>query len=297
MLIASCSSTLGTCCSDYGLLKTLDVLRRITDVIQIVVPILLIIALTIQLSQMIMNPDEKKEMKKIYNMGIAAVVIFFIPMLVDMTLGMMSDSFQLSSCWNMAKAQASTISTSSHTYINPNKRKSSPVVVNPKNFEKGDEKQIDDPTDPSNPSNPSAPGGVANITVTGSATRQAIVKYALSFVGQRYVWGGSWNGELPYTGTDCSGFVGGVYRHFGHPLPRDTASMWASRNQYFDIVDPSAAQPGDLVLYEGHVAMLTGNGTQIVHAAGRKYGIIVSDDYRRSSSHAIRGIMRVKGVD
>ena len=53
----------------------------------------------------------------------------------------------------------------------------------------------------------------------------------------------------------------------------------------------------DLVLYEGHVAMLTGNGTQIVHAAGRKYGIIVSDDYRRSSSHAIRGIMRVKGVD
>lgn len=289
-MLVACSTTLGTCCSDYGLLKTLDVLRRMTDIIQIVVPILLILLLTIQLSQMVMNPDEKKNIKKIYNMGIAAVVIFFIPMLVDTTLGMMPQSFQLASCWNTAKEQSSTINTSSHTYINPNKKKATSVIINPKTFEEGDEKQVEEDSS----SNSTA---VANITVKGSAARQAIVKYALSFVGNRYVYGGSWNGELPYTATDCSGFVGGVYKHFGHPLPRSTSEMWASRSSYFDIVDPSAAQPGDLVLYDGHVAMLTGNGAQIVHAKGSRWGIVVDDDYRRASSQAIRGILRVKGVD
>ena len=294
MLVASCSTTLGTCCSDYGLMRILDVLRRITDIVQIVVPILLIIALVIKLSQMMMNPEEKKEMKKIYNMGIAAVVIFFIPMLVDMTLGMMPSSFQLASCWNTAKQQSSTISSSSHTYINTNKKKPTSVIVNPKVFEQGDEKQVEN--DPSS-NNGGGDNSVANITVTGSANRQAIVKYALSFVGQRYVYGGSWNGEKPYTGTDCSGFVGGVYKHFGHPLPRSTDAMWAARNQYFDVIPASSAQAGDLVLYNGHVAMLTGNGTQVVHAKGTRWGIVVDSDYRKCSSHNILGILRVKGVN
>lgn len=285
----SCSS-LGTCCSDYGLMNVLNVFRRILDIVQIVVPIILIIALTIKLTQILTNPDEKKEMKKIYNMGVAAVVVFFIPMLVDVTLGMMPDSYQLSSCWNMAKEQSTSISSSAHKYINPHKKNPQQVLINPRSFEQGDEKQTDD----SSSSSTSTDG--VNITVTGSADRQAIVKYAVSFVGQRYVWGGSWNGELPYTGTDCSGFVGGVYRHFGHPLPRSTSSMWAERNKYFDVIDASQAQPGDLVLYNGHVAMLTGNGTQVVHAAGSKWGIILSPDYRRCSSHGILGILRVKGV-
>ena len=282
----SCSS-LGTCCSDYGLMNVLNVLRRIMDIVQIVVPIILIIALTIKLTQILTNPDEKKEMKKIYNMGVAAIVVFFIPMLVDVVLGMMPDSYQLASCWNMAKEQSSSIVSSAHKYINPNKKKAQSVIIDPRSFEQGDEKKEDDSS--------SSTDGV-NITVTGSADRQAIVKYALSFVGQRYVYGGQWNGEKPYTGTDCSGFVGGVYKHFGHPLPRSTDAMWASRSQYFDVIDASAAQPGDLVLYNGHVAMLTGNGTQVVHAKGSKYGIVVDPDYRKCSSHGILGILRVKGV-
>ncbi len=288
MLVASCNSTLGTCCSDYGLMNVLNVLRRILDVVQIVVPIILIIALTIKLTQILMNPDEKKEMKKIYNMGVATVVIFFIPMVVDMTLGILPSSFQLASCWNTAKEQSSTLSSSSHHYISPNKKKPASIIVNPKYFEKGDEKKTDDGSGNNT-------GGV-NITVTGSANRQAIVKYALSFVGQRYVYGGSWNGELPYTGTDCSGFVGGVYKHFGHPLPRSTDAMWSARSQYFDVIDASQAQAGDLVLYDGHVAMLTGNGAQVVHAKGTNYGIVVDNDYRRCSGHGILGILRVKGV-
>ena len=136
MLIASCSTTLGTCCNDPSLMTMLDVLRKILDIIQIVVPIILIISLVLKLSQMVMNPDEKKEMKKVYNMATAAIVIFFIPMLVDMTLGMMPSSFKLSSCWKSSK---NIISTSSSTYINPNQSKTKNLLINPTSFEKGQE--------------------------------------------------------------------------------------------------------------------------------------------------------------
>ena len=130
----------------------------------------------------------------------------------------------------------------------------------------------------------------------GSATGQAIVQYAKSFVGQQYVWGGTWNGEVPYTGTDCSGFVQGVYRHFGISLARTTSEQWADTSKY-NVVSSNDIRAGDLVMYDGHVGILTGNGTEIVHAKGAKWGVVLESDYRGCSSHAIRGIMRIKGVN
>ena len=48
----------------------------------------------------------------------------------------------------------------------------------------------------------------------------AIINYAKQFNGKRYVLGGQWNGEYPYVPTDCSGFIQGIYKHFGYKLPR-----------------------------------------------------------------------------
>ena len=129
----------------------------------------------------------------------------------------------------------------------------------------------------------------------GSAKGKAIVAYAKQFVGKQYVWGGSWNGELPYTGTDCSGFVQGVFRHNGINLSRTTYTQWADKGTYTLVHGEIKA--GDLVMYDGHVAILTGNGNEIVHAKGSKWGIVVDSDYKSSSSHAILGIMRINGVN
>ena len=102
----------------------------------------------------------------------------------------------------------------------------------------------------------------------------AVAQYALQFVGNPYVYGGS---SLT-NGTDCSGFVMSVYANFGVSLPHSSA---ADRSQGAAVDGLSNAQPGDLICYSGHVALYIGNG-QIVHASNERTGIIVSNaDYRQ----------------
>lgn len=92
-----------------------------------------------------------------------------------------------------------------------------------------------------------------------------IPNYAASFIGiTPYVWGGA---SLQY-GADCSGFVGQVYAHFG------LISQSAANSHAYDsyalrsvgrAVSLAEIQPGDLICYNGHVAIYYGNGV-IVHA-------------------------------
>ena len=109
---------------------------------------------------------------------------------------------------------------------------------------------------------------------SGSEEGVAVAEYALQFVGNPYVYGGT---SLT-KGADCSGFVMSVYAHFGVSLPHSSAS---DRSQGYAVDGLENAQPGDLICYSGHVALYIGNG-QIVHASNKKTGIIVSNvDYRK----------------
>lgn len=100
---------------------------------------------------------------------------------------------------------------------------------------------------------------------SGSASGQAVANYALQFVGNPYVWGGS---SLT-NGTDCSGFTMAVYANFGVSLPHYTGSQEHCGTAVNSLAE---AQPGDLILYSGHVAIYLGNN-QIVHASNPRYGI------------------------
>lgn len=108
----------------------------------------------------------------------------------------------------------------------------------------------------------------------GSEMGVAVAEYALQFVGNPYVYGGT---SLT-NGADCSGFVMSVYANFGVSLPHSSA---ADRSQGYAVDGLENAQPGDLICYSGHVALYIGNG-QIVHASNKKTGIKVSQaDYRK----------------
>ena len=106
--------------------------------------------------------------------------------------------------------------------------------------------------------------------------RADIVKYAVQFVGNPYVWGGT---DLD-NGADCSGFVQQVLAHFGINVPR---ASYMQVNQGKTVAF-NVLQPGDLIFYMrgariGHVTMYIGNG-KCVQARGHAYGICITDfDY------------------
>ncbi|MEG0923755.1 MAG: NlpC/P60 family protein [Anaerovoracaceae bacterium] len=106
----------------------------------------------------------------------------------------------------------------------------------------------------------------AGETYNGSGT--AIANYALQFVGNPYVYGGT---SLT-NGADCSGFVLSVYDHFGIDLCHDADAM----RRYGVSVSLGGASLGDLVCYNGHVGIYVGGG-RVVHAYNEGAGIVVSN--------------------
>lgn len=118
-------------------------------------------------------------------------------------------------------------------------------------------------------------------TQTASSNGQAVVDYARQFLGNPYVYGGN---SLT-NGTDCSGFVKGVYAAFGINLPRTSAEQ---RNVGY-AVSLSEIQPGDIVCYSGHVGIYAGNNT-LIHASNEKTGITLTSPVTYRSVLAVRRI-------
>ena len=101
----------------------------------------------------------------------------------------------------------------------------------------------------------------------GSDLGKKIAMYGCQFIGNPYVAGGT---SLT-NGADCSGFIYRIYSDFGYKVPRNSYSLRSAGTA----VDYANAQPGDVICYEGHVAMYVGGG-YIVHASTQKTGIKIS---------------------
>ena len=93
-------------CNSTELSLILPIIRRIINLIQLIVPVILILYATIQLAQAVINPDEKNNNKKIFNKILAAVIIFFIPVFIDMVMGLVGENTDFSSCWNSASSNS-----------------------------------------------------------------------------------------------------------------------------------------------------------------------------------------------
>lgn len=106
--------------------------------------------------------------------------------------------------------------------------------------------------------------GGSNPDYRTNISGQEVVNYAMQFVGNPYVWGGT---SLT-NGCDCSGFVMSVFGHFGISLPHSSYSLRSCGQG----VSYSNAQPGDLICYSGHVAIYIGGG-RIVGAQSTAVGI------------------------
>ena len=115
-------------------------------------------------------------------------------------------------------------------------------------------------------------GGSGGTTVIGSGTAAEIAKFACSFVGYSYVYGGS----KPATGFDCSGLMYYCLTQYGYSMKR-TANDQMSQGT---AVSRDQLQVGDLVFfgsgsYANHVGMYIGDGN-FVHASTPSTGVRIN---------------------
>ncbi len=92
-------------CEDPGILSTISLVKTMIDYLSIIVPIALIVMITIEISKIVFDPDEKltrQVYKSITGKMMATAAIFFIPMLVTVLMTMIDSNFENSSCWNNA---------------------------------------------------------------------------------------------------------------------------------------------------------------------------------------------------
>lgn len=118
--------------------------------------------------------------------------------------------------------------------------------------------------------------------------RKELVDYALQFVGNPYVYGGT---SLTQ-GADCSGFVQTLFAKFGIQLSRVSYEQAKNGRE----ISISQLQPGDLIFYIGsgstrvsHVSIYIGNN-QVIHALNQSKGICISNLYY-NTPYSVRNVI------
>jgi cell wall-associated NlpC family hydrolase len=109
---------------------------------------------------------------------------------------------------------------------------------------------------------PPQPGDGVGVNLPDGSSAEApnevaaqAVRNAMTALGTPYVWGAS----NPPSGTDCSGLTSWAYGNAGLQLPRHSAAQAIGAS----VPDASQLLPGDLTVWDGHVAMIVGNGQMI----------------------------------
>jgi cell wall-associated NlpC family hydrolase len=109
---------------------------------------------------------------------------------------------------------------------------------------------------------PPQPGSGVGVNLPDGSSAEApneiaaqAVRNAMSALGTPYVWGAS----NPPSGTDCSGLTSWAYAGAGMEIPRHSSAQAIGAS----VPDASQLLPGDLVVWDGHVAMVVGNGQMI----------------------------------
>lgn len=122
-------------CNNIAVKIIISICKNILNIIWIIGPILAIISLTYTIAMMLKDPDDKKIPKKILNSIIALIILFFVPLLVNIIMKMTNNS--ISACWN----STNNVFSISTVYQNPSGNdETKNIYTNPKNYEKGEKR-------------------------------------------------------------------------------------------------------------------------------------------------------------
>lgn len=123
-------------CSSPDLGAVLYGIKKIIGMIQIIVPILLMISLLINFTKLLKDPDNSKLKSTIKNSFIATVIVFFVPIFINVLMNILGENFTVSDCWN--KVQDFKSSTSYASDGTDDKKK--PIIPNEDDYERGNKK-------------------------------------------------------------------------------------------------------------------------------------------------------------
>ena len=165
-------------CSDYAIVPIIKVLRAIFTMIEVIAPILAIVAGTILLLRMMTNPDDKKLINNMKNMILSLVIVFLLPALTNLTMYILGENFSVSSCWN----NAYKINTSGNGGYIEKEGKNKIKIIEEKTYDKGaTEKQKTDSSSTEETEETSS-----SLTVEGSTSQEKWLN-ALTEVGKYMV--------------------------------------------------------------------------------------------------------------
>ena len=278
MLIAACSKELSSCCHDPGIISLIAIIKNIMDIVQIVVPILLIVYLSIQLTRMVVNPEEKKGMSKIKNQILATILVFVVPVIVNAFMNIMPQTFQISACWNVAGGKDEVIMSKSQEYKNVHKEKANKLFNDRSAYEKGEKRQDNSSTGEA--------GGLAAGDAKGII--EGAEKVHKMYESQRWFYYSSlgqlkWNDikystNNPSKATCCATFVGSAFL-VGGVFPEGTINKYnynsvdginslCKAHNWIKVSSYGSLKAGDIVIMTapgssgpGHVQIYAGNGT------------------------------------
>ena len=292
--ILNCNTNLGSCCNDAGLKSIFSLINNIISIIQIIAPILLIIMIIVDLTKLIKDPDDKKLPKSIKNKLNAAVILFFIPVIVNAFLSISTSSgSNIISCMKESR-NIKLSANAKYIPVEDNTNKQVALPSSSKDYEKGKPKEKSNQTNsqvtPGEKISPtSCVVGDKNVKVVNNdsnrhakivrkANGQAVAEYAKSWIGKGLTYDFGSTSDLRAGGTcDCSHFVYQVLKHFGIiEGGQIRTTVWGSCNVEGTTLysDMSKIVPGD-VLFEyfggttAHVEIYIGNGESIGCNAGR----------------------------
>ncbi|MDZ4268328.1 MAG: C40 family peptidase, partial [Mycobacterium sp.] len=92
------------------------------------------------------------------------------------------------------------------------------------------------------------------VVMAPNAVAASAVRHALTQLGVPYQWGGT----APGVGLDCSGLTQWAYREAGLNIPR-----LAQEQDIGASIAHGAVRPGDLAVWDGHVAMVVGDNLMV----------------------------------
>lgn len=121
-------------CSNPGLGFILRIFKLLFTVIEVAAPIVLIVSLGIILTKLVADPSNDKLKKRLTNAILSCVIVFLLPLLVNLTMSLFGQKYSFSQCWNNAYS-----STGSSRYIEKDSEGKTPtkVYVEPDEYEKG----------------------------------------------------------------------------------------------------------------------------------------------------------------